>query len=56
MSIYLLTQAPKEEKLLRVFAVLDADDSGFLSCKEVVHAVRQSYDILGDLNRDYNCK
>lgn len=47
-TIHILTKAPKEEKLERVFAILDLDCSGFLSCNEVVQAVKQSYNILGN--------
>ena len=55
-SIYILTKAPKEEKLERVFAILDLDASGSLSCSEVVNAVKQSCNILGKLNCDFNRK
>lgn len=40
----------------RIFDVLDQDNSGSLSCQEVIKCVKQTYDILGKLNTDYNRK
>ena len=39
-----------------MFVLTDEDKSGHLSCKEVIVAVKQAYDILGKLNCDYNQK
>ncbi|TRY76396.1 hypothetical protein TCAL_17421 [Tigriopus californicus] len=52
----IFTNAPREEKMKRIFDVLDQDQSGSLSCQEVIKCVKQTYDILGQLNMDYNRK
>ena len=54
--IFLMTKAPKEVKLRHIFNILDIDGSGTLSAQEVVQAVKNAHNILGDLNFDYNSK
>ena len=51
-----MTKAPKEVKLRHIFNILDIDGSGTLSAQEVVQAVKNAHNILGDLNFDYNSK
>lgn len=54
--MYFLTQAPKEEKLKRIFKLLDMNGSGTLSSREIVQLVKHAYDVRGQLNFDYNVK
>lgn len=49
-TLYLVTAAPKELKLRKLFRALDEDRSGCLSCGEVMAAVKRAYDILDSLN------
>lgn len=55
-TIYLMTDAPKEVKLKKLFVLIDEDGSQSLSSQEVVKAVKHAYDVLGKLNHDYNKK
>lgn len=55
-TIYLMTGAPKEVKLKKLFVLIDEDGSQSLSSLEVVKAVKHAYDVLGKLNQDYNKK
>ena len=54
ITLYLMTSAPKELKLRKLFLQIDEDGSGSLSVSEVVKVVKSAYDVLADLNRDYN--
>jgi Ca2+-binding EF-hand superfamily protein len=54
--MYLMTKAPKEEILNAIFGILDLNGDGTLSSAEVIQAVKQAYDLMGQLNIDFNNK
>ena len=54
--IFLMTKAPKEEKLKHIFTILDVDHSGTLGSQEIITAIKQAHNMSGDLNFDYNSK
>jgi Ca2+-binding EF-hand superfamily protein len=54
--MYIMTKAPKEEKLNAIFGILDLNGNGTLSSAEVIQAVKQAYDLMGQLNIDFNNK
>eukprot|EP00095_Tigriopus_kingsejongensis_P000811 maker-scaffold941_size78300-snap-gene-0.15 protein:Tk00811 transcript:maker-scaffold941_size78300-snap-gene-0.15-mRNA-1 annotation:"conserved hypothetical protein" len=54
LAVTIFTKAPQAVKMKHVFGVLDEDKSGTLSTQEVIKCVKQTYDILGKLNTDYN--
>ncbi len=54
--IYIMTKAPKKQKLQHIFRILDSDGNGSLNAREVIQAIKHAYDIIGELNFDYNCK
>jgi Ca2+-binding EF-hand superfamily protein len=56
LIMYIMTKAPKEDKLNAIFGILDLDGNGTLSSAEVIQAVKQAYDIMGQLNVDFSNK